>query len=319
MAEEKKIKCPECGQADAVQKLSVVYAEGMLTPSGAPLVEKMAPPAKPKFNGLAEKIGKGAGKVVGGTFEHIGCLTGGLVWFLSFALPMIAWMYFTAWISFVITGNQFNKNALNAPVPKYVVAIWVVLIIVPPAILSYLALRRRSRFDQEHLPSWLAALEEWSKRFFCKRCNRTFASEAPIPLDAMGIDWSGLEKMGAKERPVAEKMVKTFSGIAKSGHCEACHMEMRGVLLSNTNYCGQLAPAYQKLKGTGFVCPTCGAFYCKKCKIKEVSVGLRYDMARAVCSSCKSPMPKPDVLVGTKGWYESFPLAMREATAKKAS
>jgi hypothetical protein len=316
MAEEKKIKCPDCDQADAVQKLSVVYAEGMLTPSGASRVEKIGPPAKPKFNGLAEKVSKGAGKVVGSTFEHVGCLTGALVWFLSFALPMIAWFYLTARISFVVTGRTFDTHAQFSNIQ---VAIWLVLLIVPPVVLSYLALKRRRKFNQEHVPPWLTAVEEWSKRIYCKRCNRTFASEAPVPLGPISIDWSGLENTVAKQRLEAEKAVKTFSGFAKSGQCVACHKEMRGILFSYSDFRSLPAPAYQKLKATGFICPTCGEFYCKKCKTKEVTRGLTYDFARAVCSSCKSPMPKPDVLVGTKGWYESFPLVMGAATAKKAS
>lgn len=198
------------------------------------------------------------------------------------------------------------------------IAICLVLLIVPPIVLSYLALRRRWRFDQEHLPPWLAALEGWSKRLYCKRCNRTFASEVPIPLGPISIDWSGLEKTDAKERLAAEKAVQTFLGIAKSSHCVTCHKEVRGILFSNVNVNSLSASAYQKLKATGFICPTCGEFYCKKCKTKEVTRGLTYDLARAVCSSCKLPMPKPDVLVGTKGWYESFPLVIGAATAKKS-
>lgn len=316
MAEEKKIICPECGQADAVQKLSVAYGEGMFTPSGASLAKKIGPPAKPKFNGLMEKYSKGAGKVVGSTFEHVGCLTGGLVWFLSFALPMIVWMYFTAWISFVIVGKPFD---MKARISNTQVAIWIVLLILPPVLLSYLALRRRQRFSQEHVPPWLAAVEEWSKRLYCKRCNRTFASEAPIPLGPISIDWSGLEKTDAKQRLEAEKAVKTFSGFAKSGQCVACHKEMRGILFSNSNFGGLPAPAFQKLKTIGFKCPTCGEFYCKKCLKEALNYKPMSGFTKAVCSSCNSPVPKPDRLVETKGWYESFPLVMGAATAKKAS
>lgn len=316
MAEEKKVKCPDCGQSDAVQKLSVAYGEGMFTLSGASLVEKIGPPAKPKFNGLMEKYSKGAGKVVGSTFEHLGCLTGALVWFLSFALPMIVWMYFTAWISFVVTGKPFD---MKAHMSNTQVAIWIVLVIVLPAVLSYLALRRRWKFDQEHVPPWLAAVEEWSKRLYCKRCNRTFAPESPIPLGPISIDWSGLENTDAKQKLEAEKAVKTFSGFAKSGQCVACHKEMRGILFSNSNFGGLPVSAREKLRATGFVCPTCGAFYCNKCKKEALSYRLTSGFAKAVCSSCKSPMPKPDVLVGTKAWYASFPVVIGAATAKKAS
>jgi hypothetical protein len=314
MAEEKKIICPECGQADAVQKLSAVYAEGMFTLSGASLDKKIGPPAKPKFNGLAEKVSKGVGKVVGSTFEHVGCLTGGLVWFLSFALPMIVWVYFTAWISFVVTGRTFDTHAQFSNIQ---VAIWLILLIVPPVVLSYLALRRRWRFSQEHVPPWLTAVEEWSKRLYCKRCNRSFASEAPIPLGPISIDWSGLEKTDAKEKLAAEKAVQTFLGIAKSSHCLACHGEMRGILFSNVNIGGLPVSARQKLGAAGFVCPTCGAFYCNKCIKEALGYKVMSGFTKAVCSSCKSPMPKPDVLVGTKAWYESFPLMIGAATAKK--
>lgn len=316
MAEEKYVECPDCGQSDAVQKLSVAYGEGMFTLSGASLVEKIGPPAKPKFNGLIEKYSKGAGKVVGSTFEHVGCLTGALVWFLSLALPMIVWVYFTTWISFVIVGEPFDMKAHTS---KNQVAIWAVLLFVPPVVLSYLALRRRWRFDQEHLPPWLAAVEAWSKRFFCKRCNRSFASEAPVPSGPISIDWSGLEKTDAKEKLAAEKTVKTFLGIAKSSHCHACHKELRGILFSNINFGSLPAPAYQKIKATGFICPTCGEFYCKKCLKEALNYKPMSGFAKAVCSSCKSPMPKPAVLVGTKGWYESFPLVMGAAKAKKVS
>jgi len=315
MAEEKKIKCPDCGQADAVQKLSVVYAEGMLTPSGASRVEKIGPPAKPKFNGLMEKYSKGVGKVVGSTFEHVGCLTGALVWVLSVALPIIVWMYFTAWLSFVVTGRTFDTHAQFSNIQ---VAIWLILLIVPPVVLSYLALRRRWRFSQEHVPPWLAAVEEWSKRLYCKRCNRSFASEAPIPLGPISIDWSGLEKTDAKEKLAAEKTVQTFLGIAKSNHCHACHKELRGILFSNSNFGGLPAPAYQKLKTAGFKCPTCGEFYCKKCLKEALNYKPMSGFAKAVCSSCNSPVPKPDRLVETKGWYESFPLMIGAATTKKS-
>jgi len=292
----------------------------MFTLSGASLVEKIGPPAKPKFNGLAEKIAKGVGKVVDFTSKQAGCMTGLLVWFVSFAFPIMAWGYIAIRISCVITGTPFQMHgSLPAEYDKSSLFIWVfVLYIVPPAVLSYLALRRRWKFDQEHVPPWLAALEEWSKRLYCKRCNRSFASEAPIPLGPISIDWSGLEKTDAKEKLAAEKAVQTFLGIAKSSHCVTCHKEVRGILFSNVNVNSLSASAYQKLKATGFICPTCGEFYCKKCKTKEVTRGLTYDLARAVCSSCKSPMPKPDVLVGTKGWYESFPLVIGEATTKKS-
>jgi len=306
MAEEKKIKCPECGQTDAVQKLSIVYAEGMLTPSGESGVKELGPPAKPKFNGLVEKAEKGMSIIVGGTIKRLGCLYGNLVLFVLLLVPIVAWAYFCIWISFVIIGLPFDLEAVGS---NEQTAIILVLMIIPPAILFYLAFRRTWRFGQEHLPPWLAAVEEWSKLFFCKRCNRTFASEAPIPLEAVGIDWSGLEKIDTKIRQAAEKAVKTFWGIANRGHCHVCHKEMNGILLSQINLQG--LPASVKTKG--FICPTCGEFYCIKCLKKGLNYNPLYGyatgFAKAVCSSCKSLAPKPDMLVETKGWYESFPFA----------
>jgi hypothetical protein len=301
MDEEKKVKCPECGQSDAVKKLSVVYAEGMLTPSSASQVEKLGPPPKPKFNGLSEQIYKGMTKLVSTTFAHAGPLSGCFVYMILGVLPFIIWAPIAARIAWAITSDL--PFSWHGGLPKYSLLIFIALIIVPTFIFISLSSRRESRFDQEHQPLWLIAVEEWSKQLYCKRCKRSFTSEEPTSLDIIGIEGvGGLIEKDSQEKPIAEQIVQVFLGTVTSGHCIVCHKESRGILVYNINRYGLPLSSMSKLMSgrKGMFCKKCGAFYDFDCFRKA----FRKDVAQ--CGKCKWPMENPYLLVETMNWYDSI-------------
>lgn len=303
---EKKVKCPECGQSDAVQKLSVVYAEGMLAPSSISQVEKLGPPIKPKLNGLLDQIPKGMDVLVHKAFNYVGPLFGYFVYWITLAVPFTIWLIIAGRITWSITSDMpFSRDS---DVPKNFIPIIIVLIIVPTFILVYLSSRRKSRFDQEHQLSWLIAVEEWSKQLYCTRCQRSFTSEEPTSLDIIDIEGNGgLIEKDFQENPLAvhiiQSIVQVFKGSVTSDHCIVCHKESRGILVHDINvYYGLPQSSMEKLMPgkKGMFCTKCGAFYDFDCFRKA----FRKDIAQ--CGNCKWPMENPYLLFETINWHDSI-------------
>ncbi len=302
------IPCPDCDQTNALQKLSVAFAEDALTSAESSRDAELAPPIKPEYKGPIERVVALVQPIVEGTFEHVGPLTGLLVLFVTLATPMIIWAWFTAWLSMMLTGNTFD---MDAPIPRPAALLWLFLVIVPPVFFFYGKWRRERAFREEHLPPWLTAVEEWSKRFRCKRCSVTFTMDVPPPLDIAPVEGDEEPEVEAGEGAVPAKTPALFMGAAQSGRCAACDKEMSGIRLSYNDYQGIATPV-REAPPRGYVCPGCSSFFCLPCAAAALSTDSSSDLKDAVCSGCQSPMSTPDYVVDTTDWYDGILLVESE-------
>lgn len=311
MNEETKVKCSRCGQTESVLKLSIVYGQSLLKPFKQSPDEPIEPPVRPDYNGIVEKYVRVNEKVIGATEKYAGCLTSLLVLFVSIGFPIITWIYIASRITWAIFGVSMDESN---PVSAIFITTLFSLIIIPPVIALYIGLKRRKRFNQEHMPSWIKAMEEWSKKFYCSSCNHVFVHEIATTPDTVNIDWSGFQETDTQDRVAFENIHKTFLCIPRNEHCSICNKELNGFLFSNEDLKGltNLNPDDY----IGFECPTCGTYYCKKCKKKTLKIALVDGISQFICSGCLSPTPTLNALIWYKGWYKTIKV-LKEARKKQ--